>query len=95
MSTFDPTSRVNAIQAAAETAKGLIDKKAKQQVDRFFASHNIPAESAVRVAQKTHEIWELARKQKLEINLKATAEINEVWADWNDAEAKERKKRTK
>lgn len=94
MSTFDPTARVNAISHHAETAKGLIDKMAKDQVDAAYAALN-PAPSVEVVMRQINEIWEHARKQKNAVNEQATASINEVWTDWNEAEAKERKKRTK
>lgn len=94
MSTFDPTSRVNAIQAQAETAKGLVDKIAKEKVDAVFVAYGRPLDLDM-LTSKTHELWEHARKQKNAINEKAIADINEIWAKWNEAEAKERKKRTK
>lgn len=94
MSTFDPTARVNAISHQAETAKGLIDKLAKDQADAAYAAFN-PAPPCQVVMQQINEIWEHARKQKNAVNEKATADINEVWADWNEAEAKERKRKKK
>lgn len=94
MSTFDPTARVNAIQAHAEAAKALIDKHAKEGVDAAFAAFN-PDPPCQVVAKQIAEIWEHARKHKNAINEQAITDINEVWAEWNEAEAKERKKRTK
>lgn len=94
MSTFDPTARVNAIRDAAEKAKAMVDARAKKKIDAIYCPPG-SVEITRNVSRTTDEIWELARKWKLEINLKATAEINEVWAEWNEAEAKERKRKKK
>lgn len=87
MSTFDLTERVNAIRAAAEKAKCLIDGTAAHEVASIYVPPGSPA-----ITTQTHEIWEKARRAKLVVHDAAEAEISDVYTQFDEAKRKERKR---